>query len=146
MQIGDQARAGDGSLPGRGWSFRPAFSKSQDDLPTLRAEMVEGIASIEQSIRIILSTIPGEPTMQPSFGCPLVDVLFHPVDASTQATIEERVRAALERFEPRVEVNTVRAEVRYVPEGHLEIGLVYTVRATGSSHNLVCMFGQLPLP
>ena len=56
--------------------------------------------SIEESIRIILGTTPGERVMNPDFGCKINDILFSPRSPKTisLAYIEE----ALVSCEPRI--------------------------------------------
>ena len=64
---------------------------------------------IEESIRLILTTAPGERPMRPEFGCGIHDFVFAPADSSTAGQIAYEVRTALERWEPRIDV----AEVEY---------------------------------
>lgn len=129
--------AGDSSFLGRGWSFPPEFTKPQHLPGALGAVMVEGGEDIEQCIRIILSTQPGQRTMEPKFGCPLADFLFHSVDATLQAMVVSKVRAALLRYEPRILVDEVTVDASGAPEGRLEISIDYRVRTTNSRHNMV---------
>jgi uncharacterized protein len=125
------------SFLGRGWSFPPEFSKPQGLPSALGAVMTEGVADIEQSIGILLSTRPGERVMEPNFGCPLADFLFREIDSSNQALIESRVRAALMNYEPRIKVDEVTVDVSAGQLGRLNIGIVYRVRTTNSRHNMV---------
>lgn len=127
----------DSSFLGRGWSFPPEFSKPQGLPSALGALMVEGVNDIEQSIRILLSTQPGERTMEPKFGCPLADFLFNKIDSSTMALIETKVRTALLRYEPRIVVDSVTVDASNVLGGRIDIGIAYRVRTTNSRHNMV---------
>ncbi len=129
--------AGDSSFLGRGWSFPPEFTKPQGLPGALGAVMVEGVADIEQCIGIILSTQPGERTMEPKFGCPLADFLFRSIDATLKAMVVSKVRAALRRYEPRILVDAVTVDASASAEGRLEIGIEYRVRTTNSRHNMV---------
>ncbi len=113
------------------------FTKPQHLPGALGAVMVEGVEDIEQCIRIILSTQPGQRTMEPKFGCPLADFLFHSVDATLQAMVVSKVRAALLRYEPRILVDEVTVDASGAPEGRLEISIDYRVRTTNSRHNMV---------
>ena len=87
---------------GAGWAF------------PLRIDATGGIAlvtqarEIEQAIGIILRTAPGERPMRPEFGCRIQDHVFAPANAATAAAIAYDVRAALERWEPRIDVEDVR--------------------------------------
>ena len=57
------------------------------------------VESVEQSIKMILSTVPGERVMRPEYGSRLHELAFenHPEGLAIQY-----IREALERFEPRV--------------------------------------------
>jgi uncharacterized protein len=69
--------------------------------------MTQGQAEIEQSIRIILETIPGERVMRPEFGCRVWELMFAPRNAATEAQLIEFVHDALRMWEPRVVVTAV---------------------------------------
>jgi phage baseplate assembly protein W len=125
------------SFLGRGWSFPPEFTKAPGVPHSTGAVMVEGVADIEQSIRLILSTTPGERTMEPKFGCPLADFMFQKIDLSIQAMIQGKVRSALLRFEPRIKVGAITVDISDAQDGRVDIGVEYTVRTTNSRHNLV---------
>jgi len=90
---------------GRGWSAPVA-----PDLGTRRLEYAEGPNKIEQSIRIILDTEPGERIMRPSFGCGLRRYLMRPNTGATRALIRHDVELALANFEPRIGVTSVLVE------------------------------------
>ena len=59
---------------------------------------------VDQAIQLILSTAPGERPMRPEFGCGVHDFVFDTIDATTVARMEEEIRSALDRWEPRIEV------------------------------------------
>ena len=65
--------------------------------------LATGTHDIEQAIRIILMTAPGERVMRPEFGCRIHELVFAPHDASTESLAAYYVQVALERWEPRVE-------------------------------------------
>ncbi len=87
---------------GRGWSAPVA-----PDSATRRLEYAEGPSKIEQSIRIIIETEPGERIMRPSFGCGLRRYLMRPNTGATRAMIRHDVELGLANFEPRISVNSV---------------------------------------
>src|SRR3970282_1548482 len=66
--------------------------------------LVSRETEIEQSIRLILSTAPGERPMRPEFGCAIHDHVFDGVDGRTAGRISFAVREALRRWEPRIDV------------------------------------------
>lgn len=128
---------------GRGWSFPPEFSKPSNPAMVPGAAMVEGIPEVEQSIRLILSTSPGERIMAPKFGCPLDDFLFRNVDLSMETLIRDRVKAALLKYEPRIRVDDVSIAATAPLEGRIELAIAYTVQATNSRHNFVYPYCQI---
>jgi phage baseplate assembly protein W len=119
---------------GQGWSF-PVETDASDAI-----RMTEGESDIEQSIRIILTTAPGERVMRPEFGCGIHDHVFATVDTTTLNLIETDIREALVRWEPRIEVLAVEAELTDRQSGKLEIEINYRVRRTDGEFNLVYPF------
>jgi phage baseplate assembly protein W len=97
---------------------------------------------VEQAIRIILSTAPGERPMRPEFGCAVHDCVFERMEADTLARIDKAVRVALDRREPRIEVEDIAFETR--SEGELLVHLLYRLRATNDVRNLVFPFYVVP--
>lgn len=100
--------------------------------------LASGERDIEQSIRIILETSPGERVMRPEFGCRIHELIFAPNDAATEGLLIHYIEQALERWEPRIdlqEVNvstdpnsgaTLLVEIRYeTKDSHDERSIVY---------------------
>ncbi len=101
--------------------------------------MSQGQMEIEQSIRIILETIPGERVMRPEFGCRAWELMFAPRNAATEAQLIEFVQEALRMWEPRIVVTAVEiarnssyddsvilTDIRYqVKNTHDERSIVY---------------------
>jgi phage baseplate assembly protein W len=106
--------------------------------------LASGHEDIEQAIHLILSTAPGERSMRPEFGCEIHDYLFDTLDASTVAKMEAAIRAALGRWEPRIEVEQVEFDLDHVDEGQLTFTVRYTIRATNHRRNLVYPFYVIP--
>ena len=96
-----------GRMFGRGLAFPPRVDSAG------RMVWSEGEDNIRESIRIILTTSPKERLMLPDFGAGLERYLFEPSTVATWHKIEESIRAALEQWEPRISVDSVRVE----PEG-----------------------------
>ncbi|PZS30070.1 MAG: baseplate protein [Pseudonocardiales bacterium] len=123
---------------GRGWAF------------PLRADATGSIAlvgtdtEIEEAIRLILATAPGERPMRPEFGCGMHDHVFDSMDATTAGQVAYAVRSALEQWEPRIDVTSV--DVSYAAESTatIYIDIRYTVRATNDPRNLVFPFYVIP--
>jgi uncharacterized protein len=99
---------------------------------------------IEQAIELILATAPGERPMRPEFGCGVHDFVFDTIDAGTVARMETEIRAALDRWEPRVEVADIQFDLARADRGELLIEIAYRVRATNHMRNLVHPFYVIP--
>jgi phage baseplate assembly protein W len=99
---------------------------------------------IDQAIQLILGTAPGERPMRPEFGCGVHDFVFDTIDAGTVGRMEEAIRSALSRWEPRIEVRSVDFDVSQAVNGVLTIDIGFTVRATNTDRNLVYPFYVIP--
>ena len=119
---------------GRGWSFPVGVDAAGD------VALAEGETDIEQAIRIVLSTTPGERIMRPEFGCGIHAYVFSTVDTTTLTLIEEEVLDALTRWEPRITVRSVDASVSDAATGRLTVEIDYRVRRTNVEGNLVYPF------
>lgn len=121
---------------GVGWQF-PVMRSTTDMSRFALAKYEE---SIQQAIRIILSTSKGERVMRPDFGCRLHELVFAPNNASTRGLAEHYVREALLNWEPRIEVLQVEASSAGTQEEAIILTIAYRVRATDSRFNLVYPF------
>ena len=123
---------------GRGWAF------------PLRTDATGGIAlvmrerEIEEAIRLVLGTAPGERPMRPEFGCGVHDFVFDSIDANTIGNMEQAIREALLRWEPRIDVTDVKFDASEAVNGLLTINIEYKVRATNTDRNLVYPFYVIP--
>ena len=59
-----------GDIIGRGWAFPPRLDHRG------HIALVGDATEIEQAIRIILNTAPGQRVMRPEFGCRLNELVF----------------------------------------------------------------------
>ncbi|MGW1001998.1 GPW/gp25 family protein [Streptomyces sp. NPDC002520] len=123
---------------GAGWAFPPRTDA------TGSIALVRDEREIEESIRLILATSPGERPMRPEFGCALGDYVFAPADAGTAGQLAYEVRLALERWEPRIEVTEVAVRFDEADDGVLYIDIGYAVRGTNDPRNLVFPFYVIP--
>jgi phage baseplate assembly protein W len=116
----------------------------------LRTDVTGGLAlvarerEIEEAIRIVLATAPGERPMRPEFGCRIHDYVFAPADESTAGLVAYEVRDALRRWEPRVEVAQVLVHPDPDQQALLWIDVEYTIRHTNDPRNLVFPFYVIP--
>lgn len=145
---------------GAGWSFPVRV-----DAKTGRIALSYDARDIEEAIRMILATSPGERVMRPLFGSDLANAVFAINNASTAADVEEYVRDALARWEPRIEVIAVTvvygrdSAARLLPfdpdtamrllnspdtEALMLIDIRYLVKASNDERNLVYPFYTIP--
>ncbi|GAA0686182.1 GPW/gp25 family protein [Kitasatospora atroaurantiaca] len=123
---------------GAGWAF-PVRTD-----PTGSIALVTMEREIEESIRLILGTAPGERPMRPMFGCAIHDHVFAPADAATAGLLAYEVRLSLERWEPRIELVDVTVSFDAVDSGTLYIDIRYALRGTNDPRNLVFPFYVIP--
>jgi len=117
---------------GTGWAFPPAFNPR-----TREAVMVTQQQDVEESLRILLSTSPGERVMHPTYGCGLQRMVFENIDESRLTEIKSLVDRAVLFFEPRVILHDVRINTDELFDGVLRLRLDYSIRNTNTRHNLV---------
>ena len=102
-------------------------------------ELVTGNTDIEQSIRIILQTRPGERVMRPTFGCHANDLLFEPRSAGTMSQLQNYVLDALRLWEPRIDVVSVDVDSPG-NDGILLAEISYVIKATHDTRSIVHPF------
>src|SRR4051812_10456005 len=123
---------------GAGWAF-PLRTDA-----TRAISLVTGQREIEESMRLLPATAPGERPMRPEFGCGVHDYVFAPADAGTAGDIAYAVRVAMERWEPRIDLVDVAVRFDAVESGTLYIELAYSIRGTNDPRNLVFPFYVIP--
>ncbi|MFL6142409.1 MAG: GPW/gp25 family protein [Labedaea sp.] len=123
---------------GAGWAF-PLGVGAQGGIALVRREV-----ELEQAMRLILSTYPGERPMRPEFGSRIRDFVFRPVNIETIAELSQEVRNALLRWEPRVNIEGVYVIPDPHDEGALYIDIQYVVKDTNDRRNLVFPFYTIP--
>jgi phage baseplate assembly protein W len=123
---------------GRGISFPMRVDQSG------AIAMSSGPDGIDSSLRMVLTTAPGERLMRPAFGCKIWELLFEPINANTIGVMREAVREAVARWEPRVQLDDVRIEPQAGAFGKVLIHLDYRVRTTNDRRNLVYPFYVIP--
>jgi uncharacterized protein len=106
--------------------------------------LAHDVTDVDQAIQLILSTAPGERPMRPEFGCGVHDFVFDTIDAGTVARMETEIRSALDRWEPRIEVQSLDFDLDGVDRGELLIHIAYQLRATNHMRNLVYPFYVIP--
>jgi phage baseplate assembly protein W len=125
-------------LVGKGWAFPLRASR------TGGIALASGAEELEQSIRLILATAPGERAMRPQFGCGIHEYVFAPADATTAALVATEVRVALARWEPRIDVIDVDVRVDEGSRDALWILITYQPRGHYDPRSLVFPFYVIP--
>lgn len=117
---------------GRGWSFPPRLTEDGAAMATYEQD-------IEQSLRVLFSTTPGERVNRYEYGCPLSRYAFEPMTTEVTARMRNDITRAILLFEPRITLEEVSFE-EHADEGLLLIQLTYTIVRTNSRSNMVYPF------
>ena len=95
--------------------------------------------SVRESIWLILLTEPGERLYRPEFGCRLSELSFAPINAETLMLMRIWVKEALERWEPRIELEDVLARPQS-DKGTVFLVINYRLKSTYERQSLVYPF------
>ncbi|NMM48470.1 GPW/gp25 family protein [Marinigracilibium pacificum] len=117
---------------GVGWKFPPSFEKRSGSVV-----LVSEDNDIRESLRILLSTRPGERIMNADYGCDLKFAAFEALNNSLIETIRMRVEMAVLYHEPRITLDKVEVIPDKQNDGLVNINLIYTVRKTNVRTNMV---------
>jgi phage baseplate assembly protein W len=110
-----------------GWPLLPYPDQNgQIDYPTPEE-------SVRQQIRVILSTSPGEQLLRPGFGAGLDVFLQEPSTVETWRAIQDRVKDALARWEPRILVDRVDVGAVENAPAAVRVQIHYRLRLTGAA-------------
>jgi len=92
-----------------------------DDLIAIKNEN-----AIARSVRNIVFTTPGEKFFNQSFGSRISESLFENIDEITATIIVDEIRQSIDNYEPRVEVDDVRAFPNY-ENNSFDVTITYDV-------------------
>ena len=120
----------DAQLIGQGMAFPPRIDAEG------RIAWSSGAGLVRESIRIILSTERRERLMLPEFGGGLRGFLFDPNTPATHRLIEERIRLAVGRWEPRVQLQSVKVSADPEDSRGAIAVLHYRLLANGAEERL----------
>jgi Bacteriophage baseplate protein W len=99
-----------------------------------------GEQSIEHCLRALLLTATGERVMRPDFGTKAQESVFAPGSVQNLRDLERSVAEAVRTYEPRVELDGVRAEADPLEESQVTVSVEYRIRRTNTKANLVFPF------
>lgn len=130
----DNGRKTERPFLGRGWRF-PLLPDETGSLG-----YVAGDENVEQSLQILLQTDWGQRLMREDFGCKAPRLVFSPGSIQYLRLLETTVKEAIRDWEPRVELDDVRAEADPKDETRVIVSIGYLVRQTNTRNNLVFPF------
>ena len=122
------------NLLGKGWGF----PVSVDVAGSIGYSGYE--KSIEESIRILLGTTPGERLMRPDYGCAINEIVFSPNSPRTITQAVRYIEDAIVRWEPRVILKEVTGEVDHHNPVRVNIHIEYEIRSVNTFFNMVYPF------
>lgn len=117
---------------GKGWSFPPTFNTIRNTI-----EMVEDEQDIKESLKILLSTTPGERVQNSSYGCNLSYLMFENVTTTLLTKMKGLIEDAIAIHEPRIEVEDIFFDTQQLEAGEIFIQVEYRTRRTNSRFNFV---------
>lgn len=117
---------------GRGWSFPPVIAAEGVKMSAYEQD-------IEESLRVLFGTSPGERVNRYDYGCPLRRYAFEPMTTETTVRMRNDITHAIILFEPRITLEDVSFE-EHTDEGLLLILITYTIIRTNSRNNMVYPF------
>lgn len=123
---------------GAGWAF-PLTVDARGGIALARRDQ-----ELEQAMRLILATYPGERPMRPGFGSRARDYVFRSATIETAAELSYEVQHALMRWEPRVDVEFVDVTIDAAERNKFYIDISYRVKGTNDKRNLVFPFYTIP--
>ncbi len=123
---------------GTGWGFPLRVDASGG------IALVTGDRELEEAMRLILGTAPGERPMRPEFGCGIHNYIFAAGNRETSNAMAREVRESLLRWEPRVTVEDVIVTPDESDSALLYIDVHYRPKATNDPRNLVFPFYTIP--
>ena len=112
--------------------------------PTGAIALVTHEQELRESIRLILGTARGERPMRPEFGCGIHDLLFHPANEETAGRAAYEVQVALERWEPRIDIEDITVTYEASNQAVMYIHIDYKVSGSNDPRNLVFPFYVIP--
>tara|TARA_B100001093_G_C26366961_1_gene817053 strand:- start:136 stop:552 length:417 start_codon:yes stop_codon:yes gene_type:complete len=123
------------SFLGKGWAFPPTFKKNSGDI-----EMSTEYVDIKESLEIYFGTRLGERIMRSDYGSVIHELFFKSSNNSSLRSVELSLERNLRQFEPRIIVESVKAERLDVDGGLINFNVNYVVRSTNIRDNIVFPF------
>ena len=122
------------NILGKGWKF-PVCSDLYGNISLSNNER-----NVEESIRIILNTTPGERVMNPDFGCKINDLVFSANSPKTISLAIHYIEEAIVKWEPRVILKKVTGNIDSLNRNLININIDYEIRSVNTFFNMVYPF------
>lgn len=111
------------------WPFMPKLQGGQMTWPSLER-------SVRDSIRIILTTRPGEQLMRPRFGAGLQNFLDEGNTISLRRQIQSAVLENLQNYETRIAVDAVEVDPVKDSPSEVQVQISYRLLRTNAAQQL----------
>jgi uncharacterized protein len=111
------------------WPFLPVPRNGQLSYDTLEK-------SVRDSIRIILTTRPGEQLMQPLFGAGLQDYLDEGNTVTIRRQIQTAITTSLQTYETRIAVDNVEVETVTGAPSQIHVQIFYRLLRTNAPQQI----------
>ena len=82
---------------------------------------------VKSNLRVLLQTEKGERLMKPDFGINIRSLLFEPITQELNLIIEERIKAAIDRYLPLIEIDSIDVTT-YNDEYKITINIKYHLK------------------
>ncbi|RLA83730.1 MAG: baseplate protein [Epsilonproteobacteria bacterium] len=102
--------------------------------------LVSNEDDIQEAIKIVLQTAPGERVMRPDFGCGINNYVFSIINTANLLQIENEIQRALTLYEPRILIQKVKASSAQSDNGYLDVSIEYLVKSSNARQNIVYPF------
>lgn len=122
------------NILGKGWAF-PVMTAIHGNIASSSYEK-----SVEESIRVILGTTPGERVMNPYFGCKINDIIFSSNSSKTISLAIHYIEEAIVKWEPRVILKNITGDFDMDKSGVININIEYEIRSVNTFFNMVYPF------
>ncbi|HMS49112.1 GPW/gp25 family protein [Candidatus Microthrix sp.] len=90
-----------------------------------------GEENVRESLSLIVQTRPGERIERPDFGCGVDRFLHEQVTVATLRRLQDEIRTAIDRWEPRVALDDVRLAADPADRRAVDITISYRLVASG---------------
>ena len=115
-----------------GWKFPPTFNKYSKTVET-----VSDKDSIRESLYVLLTTTRGERLMVLDYGCDINTLAFKRLDLNLTTFIQNNIKTAIIKWEPRIEISNVIVTQLKDGEGIINIKIEYKIKRTNEKDSLV---------